>query len=214
MQSRRSRQVIITVLGLCLLNLASVQLAAQAQARPYSIIASESTFIVLVGKAGLFSALGHDHTIAVKSFSGRVHVPASGINQASLEFEVETTSLTVADQGISDKERAEIQEAMQTAVLETSRFPKISFRSTSVANVKPSENSQSFTLNGNLTLHGVTKPIAVPVVVTITPEQLRATGEATIKQTDFGIKPYSAASGTIKVKNELRLSFRIVAKPA
>jgi len=213
MKSRRYQLMIATVLGWWLLSLASgVSPAPQAQARTYSIIASASTFTVSVGKAGFLSVLGHDHTITVKSFSGRVQMPASGVNQAALELEVDAKSMMVADQGISDKERAEIQGEMQTAVLETARFPKISFRSVSVANVKPSGNNQSFTLNGDLTLHGVTKRVAVPVVVNITPEQLRATGEVTIKQTDFGIKPYSAASGTIKVKDALKLSFAIVAK--
>jgi polyisoprenoid-binding protein YceI len=139
-------------------------------------------------------------------------VPAAGVSQASLELEVEAGSLAVVDKGISDKERAEIQKAMETEVLEVARFPKISFRSASVANIKPAGSNQSFALNGDLTLHGVTKRIAVPVVATIAPEQLRATGQVTIRQTDFGIKPYSAAGGTIKVKNELKLNFSILAR--
>jgi polyisoprenoid-binding protein YceI len=69
-----------------------------------------------------------------------------------------------------------------------------------------------FTLNGDLTLHGVKKRIAVPVNLTVTPQQLRATGKYTLKQTDYGIKPYSAAGGSIKVKNEIVVNFSIVAK--
>lgn len=215
MGTKPVRWIATIILSLLLVNLTSGRSSSvPVQARVYTIVAAQSTFTVLVGKAGLFSGLGHDHTIAVKSFSGRAQVPANGIAQASLEFEVETKSLTVADQGISDKERGEIQKAMETDVLEITRFPKISFRSVSVANLKPSGNGQSFTLNGDLTLHGVAKRIAVPVTVTITPEQLRATGEVTIKQTDFDIKPYAAGLGTVKVKNELKLSFAIIAKAA
>jgi polyisoprenoid-binding protein YceI len=213
MSAKPVRWIAAVVLSLPLMDAASDRYSsASAQARVYAIVAAQSKFTVLVGKAGLFSGLGHDHTIVVKSFSGRVQVPAAGIAQSSLELEAEAKSLTVADQGISDKERGEIQKAMETEVLEITRFPKISFRSISVANLKPSGNGQSFTLNGDLALHGVTKRIAVPVAVTITPEQLRATGEVTIKQTDFGIKPYSAGLGTVKVKNELKLSFTMVAK--
>jgi polyisoprenoid-binding protein YceI len=61
-------------------------------------------------------------------------------------------------------------------------------------------------------LKGVTKRIAVPVAATVTPQQIRAAGKYALKQTDFGIKPYSAAGGTIKVKDEVVLSFDIVAK--
>jgi polyisoprenoid-binding protein YceI len=188
--------------------------AAPPQARAYTIVAAESSLTVFVGKAGLLSALGHDHIIAAKSFGGRAMVPASDLGQGSLEFEVEAKSLVVADQGISDKERNEIQEAMHAVVLETSRFPKIGFRSVSIANLKPSGEGQSFTLNGDLTLHGVTRRVAVPVIVTITSERLRATGEITIKQTDFGIKPYSAGLGSVKVKDAVKLSFAITAQAA
>jgi len=213
MKVKRVGQIITLTLGLWLMNVTpSPRLAAQAQARTYTIVASQSTFTVSVGKAGFLSAFGHEHTIAVKSFGGRVRVSPSEISQASLELEVEAKSLAVADKGIDDKERAEIQKAMETDVLEVSRFPKISFRSVSVGNVKPSGSGQSFVVSGDLTLHGVTKRVAVPVVVTITPEHLRATGEVTVKQTDFGIKPYSAASGTVKVKDALKLSFAITAK--
>jgi polyisoprenoid-binding protein YceI len=215
MRARLIARAAIIALGGLLANLApGIQSTAQAPARSYAIDASQSTFTVFVGKAGLFSAFGHNHTIAVKSFSGRAHVPAEGLSQASLEFEVETKSLTVADKGISEKERSEIQQAMETEVLEVARFPTISFRSVSVANLKPAGAGHSLTLHGDLTLHGVTKRIAVPVTITLTPEQLRASGEVTIKQTDFGIKPYSAGLGTVKVKNELKLSFAITAKAA
>lgn len=61
-------------------------------------------------------------------------------------------------------------------------------------------------------MHGVTKRITVPVTVTITPQQLRAMGSYTLKQTDFGIKPYSAGLGAVKVKNEVTVNFSIVAK--
>jgi polyisoprenoid-binding protein YceI len=70
----------------------------------------------------------------------------------------------------------------------------------------------SFTLHGDLTLHGVTKRIAVPVTATVTPPQLRATGTYTLKQTDYGIKPYAVAGGAIKVQNEIVVNFNLVAQ--
>src|SRR5919204_2893161 len=109
MTSISGRRVIIITACLWLAYLApSLYSAAPMQARTYSILASQSTFTVFVGKAGFLGGLGHDHTIAVRSFSGRVQVPAGGVSQASLELEVETKSLAVADKGINGKERAEI----------------------------------------------------------------------------------------------------------
>lgn len=176
-------------------------------AKTYNIVPAESSFTVFVGKAGALSFLAHDHNIAVKTFSGRVVVPDAGAAQGSLELEVDARSLVVLDK-VSDKDRAEITKSMNDAVLESAKFPKITFRSVGISNV----NGANLTVNGDLTLHGVTKRIAVPVTISATPQLLRATGKYTLKQTDFGITPYSAAAGSIKVKNEVVLSFNIVAK--
>jgi polyisoprenoid-binding protein YceI len=119
----------------------------------------------------------------------------------------------VLDKKVSEADRKKIFDSMHNEVLESAKHQKIIFKSVSVGDVKQTGNdAYSFTLNGDLTLRGVTKRIAVPVALTITPEQLRATGKYSLKQTDYGIKPYSAAGGTIKVKNEVIVNFSIVAK--
>jgi polyisoprenoid-binding protein YceI len=185
----------------------------QSRARTYTIVAPESSFRVFVGKTGLFSALAHDHDIGVKSFTGRVVVPESGASGGSLEMEVDATSLEVLDTKPSEEDKKKIFNSMHNEVLESAKHPKITFKSVSVGDVKQTgKDAYSFVVNGDLTLKGMTKRIAVPVAATITPQQLRATGKYTLKQTDFGIKPYSAAGGTIKVKDEVVLSFDIVAK--
>jgi polyisoprenoid-binding protein YceI len=185
--------------------------APQARARTYTIAASESSFHVFVGKAGLLSVLAHNHNIAVKSFTGRVSVPDSGAANGTLELEADARSLEVLD-NVSEKDKAEIMKSMHEAVLESAKYPKIVFKSASVAGFNQTGSTASFTLNGDLTLHGVTKRIAVPVKVELSGQQLRAAGRYTLKQTDFGITPYSAAGGAIKVKNEVVISWRLVAK--
>ena len=63
-----------------------------------------------------------------------------------------------------------------------------------------------------LELHGQRKPITIPATVSVRGDTLTAKGKATIKQSDFGITPISAAGGTVKVKDELAMTFTIVAK--
>jgi len=185
----------------------------QSRTRTYTIVPSESSFWVFVGKTGLFSALAHDHEIGVKSFSGRVVVPAAGAGGGSLEMEVEAPSLAVLDKKPSEEDKKKIFNSMHNEVLESAKYQKITFKSVSVSDVKQNGNdAYSFVVNGDLTLHGATKRIAIPVAATVTPQLLRATGKYTLKQTDYGIKPYSAAGGTIKVKDEIVVNFNIVAK--
>ena len=185
----------------------------QSRTRTYTIVPSESSFWVFAGKTGLFSALAHDHEIGVKSFSGRVVVPAAGAGGGSLEIEVDAPSLAVLDKKPSEEDKKKIFDSMHNEVLESAKYQKITFKSVSVSDVKQTGNdAYNFVVNGDVTLHGVTKRIAVPVAATVTPQQLRATGKYTLKQTDYGIRPYSAAGGTVRVKDEVVINFNIVAK--
>ncbi len=61
-----------------------------------------------------------------------------------------------------------------------------------------------------MTLHGVSLEITVPVKVTIDGSTLIATGQTTFRHDQFGMKPVTAGSGTVKVANEIRIDFRIV----
>lgn len=191
----------------------AVTVGAQSKSRTYTIVASESSFWVFAGKSGLFSALAHDHEIGVKSFTGKITVPESGASGGSLELDINAQSLAVLDKKPSEEDKKKIYNSMHSEVLESAKHPKITFKSVSVSDLKQTGGENyTFTLNGDLTLHGVTKSVAVPVSLTINQQQLRAVGKYTLKQTDYGIKPYSAAGGTIKVKNEVVINFNIVAK--
>ena len=70
----------------------------------------------------------------------------------------------------------------------------------------------SAVLNGELSLHGVTHTQPVSARVALKADTLRATGEFSRAQSDYDIKPVSAAGGTVKLKDELKLSFDIIAR--
>lgn len=206
----RIQQLVIVIVALAML---ATNAQPQAKSRTYTIVASESSFWVFVAKAGLFSAFAHDHEIGVKSFTGKIVLPESGTGGGSLELEVNAASLAVLDKQPSEADKQKIFDSMHKEVLESAKFPKIAFKSVSVSDLKQTgADAYNLTLNGDLTLKGVTRRIAVPVLLTVNAQQLRAVGKYTLKQTDFGIKPYSAAGGAVKVKNEVVINFNIVAK--
>ena len=68
------------------------------------------------------------------------------------------------------------------------------------------------TINGNLSLHGITRSLPVTAQVTVTGDLLRAYGEFSILQSNYGIPLVSVAGGTLKLKDELKLTFDIVAR--
>jgi len=183
------------------------------QERSYKIITAESSFWVYVGKSGFLSAFAHNHEIGIKSFSGSVTISDAGADSGAVRLEVDAKSLVVLDKKVNDDDRQKIFRDMHDKVLESEKYPKVSFRSTSVSNLKKlGGEDYSMTLNGDLILHGITKRIAVPMTATITSRQIRVKGKYPLRQSDYGIKPYSAAGGTIKVKDEVIVNFSIIAK--
>jgi polyisoprenoid-binding protein YceI len=178
----------------------------------YTIDATRSRLEIAVFRGGLLKLAGHDHTIAARNFSGEVHFNPAKIEDSSVRLNVETESMVVVDDPeVQEKDRKEVQKTMRgEEVLNVKAFPAILFLSTGVSHItKPGEN---FTLTGKLKLHGVEKEIAFPVHIHAENDELQATGTVAIKQTDFGMKPVKAALGTIRVKDQISVTFDFLAR--
>lgn len=184
--------------------------ATKAEVARYGLVPEQSKFTVQAFSEGLLSAFGHDPVILIRDFAGEVQFVPETFENASLKITVDPNSLTVSGD-VKEKDRLEIERTMREEVLETSKYPEIVFQSSNIAVSKPPAGRYRVRIIGDLTLHGVTqKNIWISAEASLSAESLRATGNFSLKQTDFGIKPYSAVGGTIKLKNELKFTFDIV----
>jgi polyisoprenoid-binding protein YceI len=178
----------------------------------YLIDAKGSTFVAQVFAAGLLASFGHDPKIAIRDFQGEVifTLTSSTIESASLKLNIQADSLEVADD-ISDKDRQEIHRKMCEEALETDRFPEILYECSRVS-ASGSGDRYWVALNGELTLHGITRPVLVSARVVINGNSVRATGDFAVRQSEFEIKPVTAAAGAIRIKDEVKCQFDIVAR--
>ena len=180
--------------------MAALPLLAQDKTQERVLDTQRSTITIHVGKSGLFSAAAHEHTINAPISSGTVRESTA----PHIEFTVETAKMTVKpDPTIDAKDQATIQTHMEEMTLETKKFPEITFRSSRIERIAEGQ----WKVDGDLSLHGVTKPVSLTV---------KQTGDSwtthtVLKQTDFGIKPISIGGGMIKVKNEVEIGFQIFA---
>lgn len=159
-----------------------------------------SSITIHVYKAGLLSAFGHEHEIQANIERGTIDE-----GKPAVEFTVDSRSLRVMDRDISDQDRAEVQSTMLgPKVLDSEKFPEIRFHSTTVEANGPGK----WSARGNLLLHGQTRSVTVKVAGS----NGRYRGSAVLRQRDFGITPVTVAGGSIKVKDEIRIDFEIVAK--
>lgn len=176
--------------------------AGSAPAQQHAIAAEQSTLTIRVDKSGLFSAFGHTHEIRAPILRGVADI----LEHASAEVHVDARALRVVDRDVSEKDRAEIQKTMLgPEVLDSERFPEIVFRTTSAE----SAGAGRWTLRGNLTLHGETRAVTVEAIL----KNGHYTGHATVKQTEFGMKPVRVAGGAVRVKDEVRIEFDVQLAP-
>jgi polyisoprenoid-binding protein YceI len=173
----------------------------------YVIDPGISRFTVRAFATGLLSALGHSPTIGIRNFQGEVRVGSDSLEGAGLNLKIDTRSLAVLDQ-ISDKDRREMERQMNEEVLETARFPEIVYECARASG----SLGEAITLDGQLTMHGVTRNQPVEVRFHTMGSLLKASGEFTVRQTDYNIKLVSAVAGTLRLKDELKLSFDIAAR--
>ena len=177
----------------------------------YQIDARASTFKVRAFATGLLSAFGHSPTIRIGEFSGTAEINPDNLESASLLLRIKAASLTVADD-ISDKDRGEIQRQMYGDVLEVDTYPEIIFECRKTTIPGSANGPLSVSLEGQLTLHGVTQAQLISARVNLMGATMRASGEFSVSQSAFGIKAVAAPGGTIRLKDELKATFDIVAR--
>ena len=193
-------------------SLALVLSAAPLQAAPraFALDPVHSRLTIEVGKAGLFGFASHEHQVVAGTLRGTATFDLERLAQSSVDVLFDAGALRVTGKGEPPEDVPQVQATMVgPTCLDAGRFPTIRFVSRSIAAAGPlGANGGDLALRGELTLHGVTRPLAVRVHVEVSGQTLEATGTTTLRQTDFGITPISKA-GVVKVKDELTLAWRI-----
>lgn len=184
--------------------LASGSLAAMGSAGAYRLGPESGRLLVKTTRTGLGAKAGHDLTIVVTRWRGRATVDTSDPASSSVVVEVEVDSLEVREgtggvKPLTDADRAEIKRTL-AKILHTAQHPTITFRSSQVEG-----SAGSFTVDGELTVMGVTRPVMVQGRVT----DGRVVGGATVVQSQWGIRPYSAFFGALKLSDEVKIDFDI-----
>ena len=177
----------------------------------YTIDASRSRATIEVGKAGAFSfAAGHTHEVVASGIAGAITVDTADPARSTGRLTIEASALKVSGKGESADDLPKVQATMAgPKVLDVEHYPTITFVITSIDIKTSQETRLDGVVTGRLTLHDVTRSIAVPVAARLQGQTLIATGRFALKQTDYGIKPVSVG-GVVSVKDTVNISFEIV----
>jgi polyisoprenoid-binding protein YceI len=160
---------------------------------------------VHTGRQGMAARAGHDLEIGVENWSATLD--ASG-----LKATIDATSLNVLEghggvKSLSDGDKTDIKKNISQKILKTDQNPQITFESGPIS----CDGDGAWPLAGRLTLVGATNPIEIPATVASTDSEVTLTASIQLVQSQFGIKPFTAMMGALKVADpvEIRLEARI-----
>lgn len=161
--------------------------------------------LVRTGRSGLGRRAGHDLTIEVTRWDATADVDTADPARSQVVVSVDADSLEVREgvggvKPLTDSDRAEIHRNIRDKVLHTDRYPEITFRSTRIDGTPG-----GFDIEGELTIMGTTRPVRISAAA----EGNEVRGTATITQSEWGIKPYSAFLGALRLADEVEITFAV-----
>src|SRR5919107_386434 len=190
--------------------IAPVSTAVAPATVTYNLDASQSKFMAHANRSGILWFKGHSHHLAAGDFSGQVQITEGTVTPASLRLVVKAASLHETGADFTEPQKQIINKELKEIVLHPDKYPDITFQSTNVTAKASGAGRYDVKLDGDLTLHGVTKRITIPAVVTLSGNNLRAVGEFSIDRDDYNVKATSAFHGLVRVKNKIKFEFDIV----
>ncbi|WP_433476883.1 YceI family protein [Spirillospora sp. CA-142024] len=157
----------------------------------------DGRLLVRTGRSGLGRRAGHDLTIEATRWTAAVEAREPR-DASSVEVTVDVDALEVREgaggvKPLTDQDRAEIKKNLRK-VLDAQRYPRITFVSTAVG-----EDA----VEGDLTIMGRVKPVRIGAVL----DAGRLRGGFTVEQSRWGIKPYSAFFGALRLADEVEIEF-------
>ncbi len=172
----------------------------------YRVDTKESKIEIHLFKGGFLGMLGDNHLIDLTRFSGKANF--SKTDGWTAELSGDATSLKVIDPWGNPSERQEVQDTMLgPQQIDVSHFPTIELHSLSFA---PIDHDTVWHLVANVKLHGVTRKVQFSLDCLQNGNKLQIRGKKMFKLTDFNIQPYSAALGTVKVKNDFLVTYDVI----
>jgi polyisoprenoid-binding protein YceI len=187
--------------------IATLLFAGIVHAEAFEIHPAEAARLALtVEKTGLYR--GKKHLFLFQKFDGRLDFDTAKPETSKIELTIDARSLICKDDWVSASDLKKIEQTAFDDMLAVKQYPSMTFVSTAIRPL----GGDKYEALGTLTLRGVAKPVTVTVALDASnPTMLRLQGSATVRLTDFKLKPPSALLGTIGTKNEMALNFTVVA---
>jgi polyisoprenoid-binding protein YceI len=191
---------------------------------PYDVVSQDSLLTILVYRGGTLASAGHNHVIASHDLRGTIYVPADPL-KSSFELHLPVGSLTVDETALRAQQASaefppDVSESAKQgtrhnmlgpSLLDAEHSPEIVLQA---LRMEKTAEADRVLAQAQCTVRGHAQTIAVPVRYERRGAELTLSGDMPLKQSDLGLTPFSAMLGALQVQDEMRVSFRIVARAA
>ncbi len=170
----------------------------------WTLDASDGELILRTGVSGRVARMGHRLTIAMKRWQATVSW--DGAQPVAAEFVVEVNSFEVlcgegGVKGLSGPEQSLVKSNALKS-LSVNRYPQIRFVADTIE-----QTDVGYRLTGTLQIHGATRDRVIDLCAEDLGDAWQLSTRAAVRQSDFGVKPYSLLMGSLKVCDEVTVSF-------
>jgi polyisoprenoid-binding protein YceI len=174
---------------------------------PWTLDASDGELLIRTGVTGRAARMGHRLTIAMKRWQATVGW--AGAEPVSAELVVEVDSFEVLRgeggvKGLSGPEKALVKSNALRS-LNAGRYPEIRFTADTV-----DKTDEGYRLTGKLHIRGKSREHVIELRTEDLGEAWQMSAESGVHQTDYGVKPYSLLMGSVRVADEISVSFTAV----
>ena len=170
----------------------------------WALSSADGELHILTGVDGRAAKMGHRLTIAMTSWQASVQWAGGEAANAELTVDVDSLNVLSGEGGLTPLTGPEKGVCRSNALksLDAKKFPQIRFTSNQIA-----KTADGYRLDGTVDIHGTSRPQSVDLKVVDTGDAMEFSARVPVKQTDFGVKPFSLMMGALKVADEVTIAF-------
>ena len=185
--------------------------------RVFTLAPKDSVVRIYAFRAGRAARLGHNHVLSAPQFTGFFHLPTSGagngrfdlvfrLDQLEIDNPAYRSTLGAAFSAVLSPDDIEStrQHLLSADNLQADRFPFVRIHSLQISGEAP-----KFAAKIQIQMHGQSREMWLPLDVEGLPDRLSVSGSFVLRQTDFGVQPYSLLGGLLSVQDEVVLDFKL-----
>lgn len=189
-----------------------------ASGKVFTLDPGQSTVRIYVFRGGRAAAVGHNHVLSAPRFVGFFYLPATGAANGRFDLAFRLDQLEIDN----PKYRSALGSAFSSTLspeaikgarehmlgannLQADKFPFVRVHSLQITGESP-----KFAAKVQIEMHGQQRAMWIPLTVEGLPEHLVVAGSFVLRQTDFGVQPYSVLGGFLAVQDAVVIEFKLL----